>query len=388
MNKFFIIIALGCIHWVQAQNKSYENEVIGWKKVYNFTPATKAFSVDEKTYSSTQISIAGEIANWMQMSYTPKGALGDVKKTVLPKLGLYNSYVKVLPHSYGAVVYSYTFLIKDAQNKWTNETSHANQWRIVANEVPNADYYGIPFLNSDKEFYFILPVSEEIRWDNMQENTENHPILKKYYNKTLPDFGGASNAKLVIMSKDNIFPFQQLNIGEVLTLTEKSLSNWFEIEKKKIAEANQYPANKNLYKTYEFDLNQATEKVTAAKNFLKQLKTKYQNKLTDAAYINNGKFDLIDLVNQYDIFSGNETTLLPKYFPVYKIKPEFLAKCSTDQPQWISILWSGGTLDEVQYRHLNQSILNHFDFDYLYHYLFDKGIIKTQKYQPLQKSSK
>jgi len=381
MKHIILFIAFVSVNLMQAQKNSYENEVIGWKKVYNFNPTTKSQQVGDKTYSASQITIAGKIANWMQMSYMPKGALGDVKKTVLPKAGL---YVKALPHAYGAVVYSYVFLKKNAQNKWVNETTHANVWSIMANEVPNADYYGIPFISSDATFYFTIPHSEETRWDEVQENSNQHPVIKKYYQKTLPDFGGASHAKLIIISKNSVFPFQHLTIGEVLNLIEPSINNWFEDEQKRIAVHRQYPADKDSYRDYEYDINRAKEKVTSAKLFLNELKTKYKNKTSEPAYLSNGKIDVIDFVNREDIFSRYETTNLTKNYPVYTIKPEIQSQCKTDQPQWFSIMWYGATLDEPAYRHLNESILNNFNFDYLYQYFFDSTKIGTQKYQPLK----
>lgn len=384
MKHILFTTLIFCVTLAHAQPTfydSYTDEVIGWKKTYNYPPATKPIQVDDKTYSASQISVANLLANWMQMSYMPKGALGDVKKTVLPKLGLYNSYVKALPHSYGAVVYSYVFLKKDASNKWVNETTHANIWRIMANEVPNADYYGIPFLNNNKEFYFTIPDTDEQRWETVQENTKNHPVIKKYHNTILPDFGGASNGKLIILSKDNVFPFQQLTIGEVLSLCENSISNWFKVEKKKIAEANQYPGNKNMYKDYEFHLGQANEKAESAKQFLKELNKKYHDKSKQPAFLNNGKFDIADLANKSDIFSDGENN----NYPVYKIKPELKAQCKTDKPQWITISWGGGTLPtDKKYKHFNESIINNFNYDYLYDYFFDNEKVKGKQYKSLK----
>lgn len=371
----------------QSKHNNYKDEIIGWKKIYNFESATKSVQVDDKIYSPQQITISGTLANWMQMSYLPKGVLGEVKKTVQPKAGLYNQYIKALPQAYGAIVYAYYFLKKDENGKWTNETTHADIWRIMANEIPNADFYGISFLSNEKEYYFTipeLPDADATRWKTLQENTSNHPVIKKYYNKILPDFGGASSAKLIILSKDNVFPFQQLTIGEVLNLTEKSIQAWFETEKKKIAEANQYPGNKNMYKDYEFHLNKAKEKTESSNIFLTQLKSKYKEKLDNPAFLFNGKFEISDLVNGYDIFSGNESSKISKNNPVYKIKPELIPLCKTNNPQWITILWTGGTLEDERYHHLNQSILQNFDFDYLHNYFFDKNKAANKSYQPLK----
>jgi hypothetical protein len=138
-------------------------------------------------------------------------------------------YVKALPHAYGAVVYSYVFLKKRcSKQNGLMKTSHAYVWRIMANEVPNADYYGIPFLSSDTTFYFTIPQSEENTLGSFARKTLTNILLSKNTTiKLYPDFGGASHAKLIIISKNNVFPFHHLTIGEVLNLIETSINNWF-----------------------------------------------------------------------------------------------------------------------------------------------------------------
>ena len=71
---------------------AYRDETLGWNKVHNFGPAKKGLKVDDKVYSPVQISIAGQLVNWMQASYLPKGGLGDIRKTALERIGLYNTY--------------------------------------------------------------------------------------------------------------------------------------------------------------------------------------------------------------------------------------------------------------------------------------------------------
>ena len=65
-----------------AQNippKSIEGQVLGWIKVYDFKDATAPLTAAGRVYSPRQLSIARMFANWMQASYLPTGALGDVK---------------------------------------------------------------------------------------------------------------------------------------------------------------------------------------------------------------------------------------------------------------------------------------------------------------------
>ena len=48
-------------------------------------------------YSPAQLSIARLFANWMQASYLPKGALGDVFQFRNAKLSPYNQNTAALP---------------------------------------------------------------------------------------------------------------------------------------------------------------------------------------------------------------------------------------------------------------------------------------------------
>jgi hypothetical protein len=74
-------------------------------------------TVDAKHYSSAQLAIADSFANWIQASYVPKGALGDVVRFVSTKLGLYNQNDAALPQTYGAVANTYFQLKYDSSGK-------------------------------------------------------------------------------------------------------------------------------------------------------------------------------------------------------------------------------------------------------------------------------
>lgn len=106
--------------------QSIEDSVLGWMKVYNFKGAKAGMKVDDKVYSVAQLSICDSLANWMQASYTPKGGLGDAKRAVLEKLGLYNQDNAALPPSYGAYTntYSETEIQCRRQNGAFNKRCH------------------------------------------------------------------------------------------------------------------------------------------------------------------------------------------------------------------------------------------------------------------------
>ena len=74
-----------------------EDKVLGWIKVYDYKGATLPIKLDARVYSPAQLSIAQQFANWMQASYLPKGALGDVLQIRNAKLSAYNQNTAAHP---------------------------------------------------------------------------------------------------------------------------------------------------------------------------------------------------------------------------------------------------------------------------------------------------
>jgi hypothetical protein len=388
MKTILLIIILFLNVFAFSQKNEYADQYIGWKKIYNFSGVRKGQQVDDKFYTPLQISYCDSIANWMQASYTPKGGLGDVKKTVLEKIGLYNSYNKALPQSYGAVAYTYLFLKKDAKGNWTNETSHAILWKVMANEVPE---YLIHDMTTENQYYFTIPGMDEelVKQNGTNEfqykklyDLSSHKMIGKYINMVIPEFGDNQRRNVVILSKDNKFPFRQLSIGEVLNVIEKTLPIKLEEEKKKITERTQ-----GNQKDYDFYFNSEKAKHDKAKVTLTKLREKYKNRFGELAYLNSGDFNIIDLSNGSDIFAGykvEENGIIKKTYPVYGVVPEMQALCKTDKPQWIYISWVGGSLQEPVFQHMHESIINNFDFDYVYNFFFAPEKVKGKNYKPLR----
>ena len=102
-----------------------EDQVLGWITIYDYKPATAPITVDTRVYSPAQLSIARLFTNWMQASYLPKGALGDVLQLRNAKLSPYNQNTAAHPHAYGALAKLYTDLKYDANKKIVPLTSGA-----------------------------------------------------------------------------------------------------------------------------------------------------------------------------------------------------------------------------------------------------------------------
>jgi hypothetical protein len=364
---------------------AYRDETLGWKKVYHFGPAQKALKVDDKVYSPAQISIAGQLANWMQASYLPKGGLGDVRKTALERIGLYNTYNSALPPSYGARADTFVFL-KQVDGKWVNETTHSIVWEIVANKVPENYIDG---LTNEKQYYFTIPGMDpdHLRQAGSREfeyrqvyDLSGHPVIGQYLNWVVPDFGQSVRQNVVILSGDKRMPFIQVSLGEVLDKAEAAVPVYWEKEKKKILERTQgMPRDTAFYTQSEL------EKIDRAKDTLTKLRAKYRGLLGDGAYLQNGNFVLSDLANGYDVFTGQKLEIdapMGKIHPVYKVDPELQARCKTDQPQWLSIRWLMGGMEEPAFRHMHDAIVNNFNFDYVYDYFFAPEKVRGKTYAP------
>jgi hypothetical protein len=149
--------------------QSIEDNVIGWMKVYHFKGAKEPKKVDDKLYSAAQLSICDSLANWIQASYMPKGGLGDVKKSVSEKLGLYNQHTAGMPQMYGAYAKTYIELKYNSSHKMEPLTNSHIYWGVFANQVPGD--WPVMDICTPTQYYFTMPSFES------SENVQCHVIL-------------------------------------------------------------------------------------------------------------------------------------------------------------------------------------------------------------------
>ena len=71
-------------------------------------------------------------------------------------------------------------------------------------------------------------------------------------------------------------------------------------------------------------------------------------------------------------------------FPILKVKKTAHELCKTDQPQWLVIRWTMGMPNEPFNIHLHESILNNFNFKYVYDFFFQPEKVNGQAYKPLR----
>ena len=362
----------------------YEDSVLGWMKVYNFKGTKEPLKVDDKIYSAAQLSIGDSIANWIQASYIPKGGLGDVKKAVSTKLGLYNQHTAGLPQAYGAYAITYFFLKRNGTGKFVPNNNLGVTWKIMANDVPTE--WAIRDICTPTNFYFTLPsfeASSDPEAVRKQHDLTKSPNLESYSSFWLRNVETGGGTDNVLLYKNNKSPFVKLSKGEYLQLLETSMPTIYQREKKKIYEAN--PGNQKSIDYFMKYLDDKNEKSIAN---LKSTKEKYKNRLGEPA-LTNAQPSIIDLQTGRDVFSNGYLTdpeSTSGRVPVYKIDPVMAELCKKDKPQWILVSWWWAANDPVE-KHLHESIINNFNFDYVYNFFFNPEKVKSQPYKPLRSPS-
>jgi hypothetical protein len=364
--------------------QSIEDSVLGWMKVYHFKGIKEGKKVDDKFYSPAQLSICDSFANWMQASYIPKGGLGNITKTVSQKLGLYNQYTISLPQSYGAIAKTYVFLKYNSSHKIVPENNLGTSWGVVANEVP-----GWPILNicTGTQYYFTMP-SFSSSPGGEDKTKVIHDMtgianLKPYSTFWIKDIEAGGGTDYVLLCKDNKSAFIKITKGEYLQALETAIPVFYAKEKKIIVEAEQGDQKRVAVAVKRLD-----EKIERFTIGLKKNKEKYKNRLGELA-LTNWQPTLNDLDNGNDIFSSGYLTdpeSTSGRIPVFKVDQQMAELCKKDKPQWILISWWWAPQNAVE-KHLHESILNNFNFDYVYNFFFDADKVKGQPYKPLRSPS-
>jgi len=360
--------------------QSIEDSVIGWMKVYNFKGVKTGMKVDDKQYSANQVSICDSFANWIQASYIPKGGLGDVKKTVSEKLGLYNQHTASLPQSYGAYAKIYVFLKYNNSHKLVPENNLGAFWNVIANQVPG---WPIRDISTATQYYFTMPSYESATGGEEQtkkiHDLAKSPNIKPYTSFWVKDIEAGGGTDYVMLCKDNRSPFIKLTKGEYLELLEKAIPRFYETEKKKIYEKEQ--GNQKSITYFMKYLDEKTERFNTG---LKKARERYRSRLGEIA-LTSRQPSLYDL-EFGDVFSNgtlNDPESTSGRVPVYKVDPVMAELCKKDKPQWILVSWWWSPNDAVE-KHLHESIINNFNFDYVYNFFFDPEKVKGTTYKPIR----
>ncbi len=359
---------------------------IGWMEIKKYPSAPKGIQAGDRSYSAKQIGYSQQFVEWMQQSYLPRGCLGNaiIYQNEIPKfngnLGLYvnerNKQKNALPHLYGAETKISMFLKKNAAGKFVPLTNHGNYWDIEANGL---QYIGDPvsFISSSDEYYFLLTdYKNHPKGYNADDKSrsnllgfDTHKNISKYKHFFLPGYT-IGTQYVVIMTKNNEeLPFEKITIGEFFTRAEKQFPVWQKVES--LSAENYATAQKNL--------NRLKEKYKNKWNDIAEMQiSKIQITLTTFVNAREGDFDMFD---NMDI---NGKVGVNTVFPILKVSKKSKELCKTDQPQWLVIRWTWDMQNSAYFIHFHESILNNFNFEYVYNYFFDPEKVKDQPYKPLR----
>ncbi len=382
---FSAVIALVATSFAQPIiRQSIEDSVLGWMKVYKFKGVKEGMKVDNKVYSANQISICDSFLNWMQASYMPKGGLGDAKKSVSEKLGLYNQHTAGKPQSYGAYSKTYFELKYNSSRKLEPFTNSHVWWGVFANAIPGD--HPVRDICTPTQYYFTMPTAEtevdDEKIKKLLDITKNANI-KPYISFWVKNMGFGGGIEHVLLCKDNKSPFIKITKAEYLQALETAIPGYYEAEKKKI-----YEQNRGNQKSIDYFMKYLEEKKERFVTGLKKTRERYKNRLGDIA-LTSKQPSLNDLDNGRDVFSNGYLTdpesTLGRY-PVYKIDPAMAELCKKDKPQWILVSWEYYPVDPTE-KQQHEAIINNFNFEYVYNFFFDPEKVKGQPYKPLRSPS-
>ena len=344
---------------------SYVDKEMGWIKVYNFPPASEPLKVDTRVYSAAQRNIAVDLANWMQASYSPIGGLGDVVRT-FPRLS------GAVPQSYGVVGKIYVQLKYGANRKIEPYTGDSLSWNVMVNGSFGRSAEAI---NTPERYYFTLPgavqhgFTEELA---KAVDLSGHPFLGQFP-AWLAAFGDNGARKFVLLSKDGRLPFVKLTRGEYLDAVGVAITRTYELDKKKLAEAEQGDPQRIARWIAPIE-----ERTAKRREVLEANRAKYRSRLQEVAEISTVEPD-IALERLPDVFEGNGSSRMR--LPVYTIDAATLERCKSGTPQWIVVSWSAELNNPVS-KHLYDAVVDQFNMEYIYNRFFDPEKVKGLPYKP------
>ena len=393
MKKIFLLSFLAFAITTQAQVyverigfklESIADINIGWMKVYDHPNPPTGKTLGNRVYSAKQIGNSQQFVEWMQQSYLPKGCLGSAGyyQNAIPKFSSTNSLVgnaidehlAALPHMYGAFSRMYMFLKKDEGGKFVPQNNFAAYWRIEANQLQHISK-PVSFISSANEYYFVMPdFSSHAKGYNFDDKAASNLLgFDKYFKSykhfyVPPKIIDDDQQYVVIMTNDNELPFEKVTIGEFLTQAEMQFPNWQKVSP--VSAENFALAQKNLARLkekYKLKWNEVAEIKLSSNQIM----------LQDFVNAKEGNTDIFD---NKDIYGKEGTT---PTFPILKVKKTALALCKTNQPQWLVVRWTMGMPNASFNKHLHESIMNNFNFDFVYNYFFGTNKV-TEGYRPLR----
>ena len=373
-----ILLISSGIYGQSSQSFAVEDSQTGWVKIYKYGAATASKNIGGRDFSVAHLSFGRTVANWMQASYVPKAGLGDIRHGGFGENGRFNEpYEEGFPYCYGASALTSSVHIENGKTKKIPGTT--SYWGIYANKVPAEPEWTMDAISTMENCYFLLPGFSREDAKSFEQYNKDHDLSQTTVAKTFTYFwlktGTGGGLENILLSKNNQFPFVKITKGEFLKAWETALPKLHDKEMKDIS--YKYSDDKGPLNIATKNENERHQK---ASSFIQALKERYKNRLNETAELNTLQHDRRDLAGQKDLF--DPAGHLDMY-PVYTVAPGMYELSKKDKPQWILIDWRWSMSDEKD-KHMHESIIHNFNFEYLYNYFFEPEKVKGQPYKPLR----
>ncbi len=339
------------------------DSVIGWWNNNRFDNHLKPSN--DPLYKK-RVEILDKIAEWMKKSYTPVGGLGTVSR---------ENY----QYAYGVrfLVWNVSF-----KKEWLDAGGHFRPipeentpFGIHINNIPSS--YPVEYMNTPTQYYFTWPPDGYGSEDRKNADPRIHPNVYKYITRQ-------NSSQIVLLAPNNKLPFTEVTRGEYLDEAEASFDR--ELQKQKEIIKGQWPGdNERDAKSREEALAYRLKDIDRYRDAIHKWREKYRDHLQEPAVVRNMQPTLHnDFYGDTDPFyiSGNEKAA-HQYYPVYKMSAALLAKCKSDQPQWIAIWFPYKTKEDGnQLYEMFTAVSQNLNYDYIYNYFFDPEKVKGKTYLP------
>lgn len=378
-----VLLLMPTVGWAQTQiipRESIQDRQLGWQAPYKAPAVRTPVKVDDKVYSVEQLSIADAWAAWIQASYVPRGGLGRVTVNLSPKLGQYNQNDAAKPQAYGAYAATYTELKAGAGTTLVPATGSHLRWTITANSAE----FGEPLmaLNTPTSYYFLMPhlgepitgSAEEVR-HRTRYDLSAHPVVGRYitYFNNQMFSSQYSNSSNVLLARDNKLPFVKVTRGEYLDALGAAIDRAHATEKAK--DLRDWPVGP-ARTTIQDATDARYQKRIAALQSARAAQGSRLGEPAEVATLQPGFM----LENNPDVFGEGQGA--GHRYSVYKVDPALAEQAKTGPPQWVVVTWNGNIATDPVAIQLQEAILNNFDFEYLYDFVFNPEKVKGRPYTP------
>ncbi len=364
-----------------------EDYYIGWEGGLSDPNKTvPAKTLGSRTYTAKQMNDSRKFIQWMQASYTPKGCIGIAKyfqnrgADKYKNFGLTTFYhEESIPHLYGAFAQTWQPIKKKADGTFVPVAHEpfGERWNISVNQLeyittaincistPGENYFMMPTYVPGEQSAASFPYAAQ---KSSYLNFDKHPNLQPYRHFVIPsdmELVAGKGLYVVIITKNNQpFPVEGITLGEFLNRLEKNIPT--------------------LHKDFYESRTPIAGALEQAQKNMALIKQTYKNRFDEEARIDPAVgLDFLDIkdadkgvLQALEIKSGRTT------LPVLRLKKGVTEACK-NSPQWIAVYWSMTLPDLPASVHMMESILNNFNFKYVYDYHFGNDKV-IAPYKPLR----